>query len=89
MRARQSKRKVGDMGLDGYIPKNLYHDEAGIQVKQSEGIGRNVVDNFVAALQRAKLEKGYIVAFSFGKGAVEEVARLKNAGKLHNRAGES
>jgi site-specific DNA-methyltransferase (adenine-specific) len=48
-----------------------------------------VVDNFVAAVQRfdkALLEKniaaknpiGYIIAFSFGKGAIEEVARLKN-----------
>lgn len=83
MRARHSRKKVGDMGVDGYIPRSLYHTEAGIQVKQSEDIGRNVVDNFVAALQRAKYSKGYIVAFSFGKGAVEEVARLKNAGKLH------
>jgi hypothetical protein len=48
-----------------------------------------VIDNFVAAVQRfdkvllekniaAKKPVGYIIAFSFGKGAVEEVARLKN-----------
>lgn len=83
MRAKHSKRKVGDMGLDGYIDKDLYHEAAGIQVKQSESIGRNVVDNFKAALDRAKYKKGYIVAFSFGSGAHEETARLKNEGSVN------
>jgi len=79
MSAKHSKRKVGDMGIDGYMDKDLFREAAGIQVKQSESIGRNVVDNFKAALTRAKYKKGYIVALSFGKGAVEEAARLKNA----------
>jgi hypothetical protein len=72
------------MGLDGKT-----NDGTPIQVKRSDNIGRNVIDNFVAAIQRfdkALLEKnvaakkpiGYIIAFSFGKGAIEEVARLKN-----------
>jgi len=78
MRANASRKKVGDMGLDGHLTKDLYHDEAGIQVKQSEGVGRNVVDNFETALKRASYKKGYIVAFSFSKGAYEEVARIKN-----------
>ncbi|HEX7320858.1 MAG TPA: DNA methyltransferase [bacterium] len=82
MGARHSHKKVGDMGLDGYLQPNLYHGEAGIQVKQSDDIGRNVIDNFVSALQRAKYKKGYVIAFSFGKGAREEVARLKNEGKI-------
>ncbi|MHB9291287.1 hypothetical protein Holit_00360 [Hollandina sp. SP2] len=77
-------KQRGDMGLDGKTG-----DGTPIQVKRSDNIGRNVIDNFVAALQRfdkALLEKniaakkpiGYIIAFSFGKGAIEEVARLKN-----------
>jgi DNA modification methylase len=77
-------RQRGDMGLDGKTS-----DGAPVQVKRSDNIGRNVIDNFVAAVQRfdkALLEKniaakkpiGYIIAFSFGKGAIEEVARLKN-----------
>ncbi|MBA7583730.1 hypothetical protein ES708_25678 [subsurface metagenome] len=82
MRANASRKKVGDMGLDGYLARNLYHDEAGIQVKQSEGVGRNVIDNFETALKRKKYKKGYIIAFSFSKGAYEEVARLKNEGEL-------
>jgi hypothetical protein len=49
-----------------------------LQVKQSEHIGRNVVDNFETAVQRMKKDKGVIVALSFGKGAYEEVARAKN-----------
>jgi len=85
MAARHSRKKVGDMGLDGYVPRDIYREEAGIQVKQSENVGRNVVDNFETALRRAKYKRGYLVAFSFGMGAVEEVARLKNEGtRLNN-----
>jgi hypothetical protein len=58
-------------------------------VKRSDNIGRNVIDNFKSAIERYDkklLEKniaerkpvGYIIAFSFGKGAVQEVARLRN-----------
>jgi hypothetical protein len=72
------------MGLDGKTS-----DGTPIQVKRSDNIGRNVIDNFVAAVQRfdktllekniaAKKPIGHIIAFSFGKGAIEEVARLKN-----------
>ncbi|MDR0348620.1 MAG: site-specific DNA-methyltransferase [Tannerella sp.] len=77
-------KQRSDLGLDGRMP-----DGAPIQVKRSDNIGRNVIDNFFAAIQRydEKLfEKnvvngkpvGYIIAFSFGKGCVEEVSRLKN-----------
>jgi DNA modification methylase len=75
-----SDRKVGDMGIDGFTPQVLGGHP--IQVKQSEGIGRNVIDNFETAMRRIRKKKGYIVAFSFGKGAIEEVARIKNAGEL-------
>jgi len=78
MRATASRKKVGDMGLDGYYPRSVLTEEAGIQVKQSDKVGRNVVDNFETALKRAKYKKGYIVAFSFSKGAYEEAARAKN-----------
>ncbi len=60
-----------------------------IQVKRSDGVGRNVIDNFKSACERfdkANFEKhkaantpiGFIIAFSFGKGAIEEIARLRN-----------
>ena len=80
-------KQRSDLGLDGKMP-----DKTPIQVKQQDNIGRNVVDNFVAAIQRfdKKLYEtnikngkpiGYIIGFSFGKGAVEEVARLKTKEK--------
>jgi DNA modification methylase len=77
-------KQRGDFGLDGKMG-----DNTPIQVKRSDNIGRNVIDNFLSAVQRydknlftknvkAKNPVGYIIAFSFGKGAIEEVARLKN-----------
>jgi site-specific DNA-methyltransferase (adenine-specific) len=76
-------RQRGDFGLDGIL-----EDGTPLQVKRSDGIGRNVIDNFKSAAERVdkkvfaqnKKEKkpiGYIIAFSFSKGAIEEVARLK------------
>jgi len=78
----------GDFGLDGKMS-----DNTPIQVKRSDNIGRNVIDNFLSAIKRAdknlyaknikdKKPVGYIIAFSFGKGAVAEVARLKVKDKI-------
>ena len=77
-------KQRGDLGLDGRMP-----DNTPIQVKRSDNIGRNVIDNFLSAVQRndeqlfeknktKKKPVGYIIGFSFSKGAIEEVARLKN-----------
>jgi DNA modification methylase len=77
-------KKGSDAGVDGRAANGVP-----IQVKRSENVGVNVVKNFsVSAKQFDKVcfEKnvkagkpvGYIIAFSFGKGAVQEVARLKN-----------
>jgi DNA modification methylase len=70
-----SSRKSGDMGIDGWS----FFERLPIQVKQSEKIGRNVVDNFETAVRRADKHKGFIVALSFGKGAVEEAARTRGS----------
>ena len=83
MQAKQSKRTVADGGLDGHIDRSLYSEEAGIQVKQSENVGRNIVDNFETALERKKYKKGYIVGFGFTKGAHEEAARVKEEKGLY------
>ena len=74
-------RKSGDMGIDGY--SFMVHEP--IQVKQSEKVGRNVVDNFETAMRRAGKTTGYIIAFSFTKDAKEEVARAKWHDKLDIR----
>jgi DNA modification methylase len=75
-------KQRGDFGLDGKTA-----DNTPIQVKRSDNIGRNVIDNFKSAVERydknlftknikTKKPVGYIIAFSFGKGAIEEVSRL-------------
>jgi len=77
-------KKGGDKGIDGKAA-----DGAPIQVKRSDNVPRDVIDKFPTAIQRydknlfAKNQKtktpvGYIIAFSFGKGAIEEISRLKN-----------
>jgi DNA modification methylase len=71
-----SPRKVGDMGIDGH----WFFTRDPIQVKQSDHVGRNVVDNFETAMRRAKYNVGYVVAYSFTKGAAEEVARARSDG---------
>lgn len=73
-----SMRKTGDMGIDGR--SFFYHRP--IQVKQSDHVGRNVVDNFETAVERDGNDKGYIVAFSFTRGAYEEAARAKTVRKI-------
>lgn len=80
LHGRVNPRKVGDMGIDGWVDLDVP-----CQVKQSDDVGRNVVDNFETAIQRAEKDRGVIVAFSFGKGAHEEVARAKNERKLDIR----
>ncbi|MCX6153736.1 MAG: site-specific DNA-methyltransferase [Candidatus Kapabacteria bacterium] len=77
-------KQRSDLGLDGRT-----REGSPIQVKRSDNIGRNVIDNFHSAVMRydkalyeknkaADLAVGYIIAFTFGKGAIQEVARLKN-----------
>lgn len=76
-----SSRKTGDMGIDGY----WWFTMEPVQVKQSDHVGRNVVDNFETAIRREGHDSGYIVAFSFTKGAREEVARVKREDGLNIR----
>ena len=69
-------RKTNDMGIDGYS----FFERLPIQVKQSDKVGRNVVDNFETAIRRDGKHKGYVVAFSFTRGAHEEAARARAEG---------
>jgi DNA modification methylase len=76
-------KQRGDKGVDG-----VTIDGTPIQVKRSDNVDRNVVDNFQSAAKRfdkqiyekninEKQPIGYIIAFSFGKGIKEEVSRLR------------
>jgi DNA modification methylase len=69
-----NERKVSDGGIDG----KLIADGTLIQVKQSEHVGRTVIDSFHKHLKHNN--RGIIVAISFGRGAYEEQARLKQEG---------
>ena len=73
LHGRVNPKKIGDYGIDGWVELDIP-----TQVKQSENVGRNVIDNFETAIRRLGKIKGVIVALSFGKGAYEEVARVKN-----------
>jgi DNA modification methylase len=91
-----NSKQRGDLGIDGFTKtinlqgfQNLEGLRLPIQVKRSDNVGRNVIDNFKSACERfdkANFEKhkaastpiGFIIAFSFGKGAIEEIARLRN-----------
>jgi len=64
---------VADKGIDGY-----HLGETPLQIKQQNRVGRRVVDEFETALRRKNKNKGYVVAFSFTKGAYEEAARAKD-----------
>ncbi len=70
---KSSDKKSGDMGIDGYTLEG----KIPIQVKRSDKVGRNVVDNFETAIERKGKNKGVIVGFSFSKTAYDEVARVK------------
>jgi DNA modification methylase len=69
-----SRARTGDMGIDGWIGI----EKVPLQVKQSENVGRNVVDNFETAVRRAGKAEGVIVALSFSRSAYEEAARAAN-----------
>ncbi len=77
-------KQRNDLGIDGKTREGVP-----IQVKRSDNIGCNVIDNFKSACERfdsnkfnenkaAKNPVGILIAFSFGKGAIQEAARLKN-----------
>jgi site-specific DNA-methyltransferase (adenine-specific) len=77
-------KKGGDKGIDGKAA-----DGTPIQVKRSDNVPRDVIDKFPTASQRydkslfqknqkEKKPIGYIIAFTFNRGSIEEVARLKN-----------
>ncbi len=81
---RPNMKKGSDKGIDGKM-----QDGTPIQVKQSNSVGSLPIRQLVTdarANDKMVYEKNilegkpiaYFIAFSFGKGAIQEVARLKN-----------
>jgi Restriction endonuclease len=86
-----NKVQVGDMGIDGRIyPIGSHPEKSGgeageldfmddwypIQVKQKDKVGRPDIDQFEAAMIRAKRKKGFVVAFDFSSDALTEIDRF-------------
>jgi hypothetical protein len=84
-----NKVQVGDMGIDGRIypvgsePKHsgqaageldFMDDWYPIQVKQKDKVGRPDIDQFEAAMLRAKRKKGFFVGFDFSSDAMTEIS---------------
>lgn len=69
---KSSSQKDSSMGIDGYTVEGYP-----IQAKQSENVGRNVIDSFASAMGRSRARTGVIVAFSFDKGTFEGIVRAK------------
>ena len=79
----RSKHKPsgGDGGKDGIVRNNLItsggYGGTPIQIKQSDGVGVNVIKNLFATMHDMKVKKGFVVALSFGSGAIEQVSIYK------------
>jgi len=70
---RQTIKKSGDRGIDGYT-----FDKTPIQVKQSDKVGSPVIRLFVQDIRDIGKERGIVVAFSYSKGAYSEVKHIKS-----------
>jgi SAM-dependent methyltransferase len=81
---RSNSKKSDDGGIDGWLS-----DDTPIQVKRSDGVGKNVVKNLWSSVQtydKALYEKnkaqgkavGVVYAFSFSRQALEERSLLEN-----------
>lgn len=81
VQGRHSTRKIADMGIDGFT----FLENHPIQVKQTDAVGRPVIDSFVGVLEREKDKKGMVIAFGFTRGAIGEVARLKRESGINIR----
>ncbi len=94
----KNKAQVGDMGIDGRIfPVGSGPETSGkdageldfmdewypVQVKQKEKAGRPDIDNFEAAMMRAKRKRGYFVSFGFTGDAIDEIRRFKREENIH------
>jgi hypothetical protein len=71
-----SSTKDSRIGIDGYSSEGYP-----IQIKQSDDVGKDVIDRFATAMGQSKARTGMVVAYSFGSSAFEGTVRAK----LHYR----
>jgi DNA modification methylase len=85
-----NKAQVGDMGIDGRIyPVSAMPEKTGpaageldfmddwypIQIKQKDKAGRQDIDAFETAMNRAGRAKGFFISFGFTSDATTEIGR--------------
>jgi len=81
MGAKSNPKKTSDMGIDGWDG-----NQNPVQVKQSEHVGRQVIDQFSTAIRRYFLQegkrnkenRGIIICYSLTSGAWDEIKRLEH-----------
>ena len=76
------KRSGADKGVDGIVSDKQADEFNGalIEVKQSEGIGRPIVQKLRGAMASKGIKHGFIIAFSFADTAKKEVDRYLRMG---------
>jgi hypothetical protein len=60
------------IGIDGYTTEGQP-----ISIKQSDGIGRDVIDKFASAIGQSRAKNGTLVAYSFGNDAYTAKVKAK------------
>lgn len=78
MGGRSNPKKVADGGIDGWASYTFFKGEVPIQVKRSDSVGSPVVKLFKTNIEEVDMNEGYVVAFSFSKGAIEIASHIKN-----------
>ena len=72
------------MGIDGFTDEGYP-----FQIRQEDDVGKRAIDSFAAAMGRSKARNGTIVAFSFGRDALEGVTRAKTELQTRNENSNS
>jgi hypothetical protein len=60
------------IGIDGYTTEGQP-----ISIKQSDGVGRDVIDKFASAIGQSRAKNGILVAYSFGNDAYTAKVKAK------------
>jgi RNA polymerase subunit RPABC4/transcription elongation factor Spt4 len=60
------------IGIDGYTAEGQP-----ISIKQSDGVGRDVIDKFASAIGQSRAKNGILVAYSFGNDAYTAKVKAK------------
>jgi len=75
--ATPSPPEAQQLGIDGFTVDGAHP----VQVKRRDNIQRDVVDGFETAIGRQGADRGFLVAFSFTRGAKEEATRSTATGR--------